>query len=64
MQPFFTEFFFWFCTAIVFYTYLGYGLILYVLVTYQNYFLPAPVLNWEGDLPSITVLIAPIMKKK
>ena len=64
MQPFFTEFFFWFCTAIVFYTYLGYGLILYVLVHIKTIFYPAPVLNWEGDLPSITVLIAAYNEEK
>lgn len=51
---------FWICFSILFYSYLGYGIILYVLVRLKRRFPPAPCQprQMQDSLPEITVLIA------
>jgi len=50
--------FFWLSVFIVFYTYLGYGIILYLLVKIKEHFYPAKVIHYTDDYPEITLLIA------
>lgn len=53
---------FWICLIVVFYTYIGYGIILYVLVKIKGYFSPdkeKPIAECpEDELPEVTLLIA------
>lgn len=50
---------FWFLVFIVFYAYLGYGLLLYVLVKLKNKFAPLPATCFsEKDLPEVTFIVA------
>ncbi len=52
--------FFWICLAIVFYTYLGYGILLYVLLLLKRLFRPSPplpVLPPDSQLPDVTLMI-------
>ena len=51
---------FWICLAIVFYTYIGYGILLYVLLLIKRRFgKPAtePVLPADEELPGVTLMI-------
>ena len=54
------EIIFWICMAIVFYTYIGYGIILYILVKIRECFSPTPKLQYPAsdDLPEVTLLVA------
>ena len=54
-----TAIIFWTCMAIVAYTYVGYGLILYLLVRIKRIFRPRsrPVPPREGEWPEVTLLI-------
>ena len=51
---------FWLCLAIVFYTYIGYGLLLYILVRLKRLLglsMPEPVLPDDDQLPDVTLMI-------
>ena len=51
---------FWLCLAIVFYTYIGYGLLLYILVRLKRLLglsRPEPVLPDDDQLPDVTLMI-------
>ena len=51
--------FFWISLAIIFYTFFGYGILLYVLVRLKRLFRPAkPVLYSFDDMPSCTLIVA------
>lgn len=52
------EIIFWCGTIIVFYTYIGYGILLYVIVKCKKIFYQQEKKTWQGDLPEITLLIA------
>lgn len=53
------EILFWIFAIIVFYTYIGYGLILYVLVKIKEHFAPLKTIIDSGEiLPDVTLLIA------
>ncbi len=51
---------FWVCLALVFYTYLGYGIALYILLKIKNLFnkRPAPPAQNDDDLPEVTFVVA------
>jgi len=50
---------FWFCVFIIFYTYAGYGLLLFVLVQLKRLFLRKEELPYpDEELPHVTVVIA------
>lgn len=56
---FFTESLFWISAFIIFYTYIGYGVILFLLVFIKERFYPdLPAEVADNDLPSVTLLIA------
>ena len=51
---------FWICLAIVFYTYIGYGILLYFLLRIKRLFCkntPEPVLPADEELPNVTLMI-------
>ncbi len=52
---------FWICAALVFYTYLGYGLVLYLLVRLKQWLHPSPPLpplpESTDQLPTVTLMI-------
>ena len=51
---------FWICMAIVFYTYIGYGMLMYVLLRVKRCFCKAPkepLLPGDNDLPNVTLMI-------
>ena len=51
---------FWLCLAIVFYTYVGYGILLYALLWIKNKLTPPqpePVLPGDDELPDMTLMI-------
>lgn len=54
------EILFWVCLFIVFYTYIGYGIVLYVLVKIKEMFRkPEPLtLPADEELPEVTLLVA------
>ena len=54
------EFLFWTCVFIVFYTYIGYGIILYGLVKLKELFHKPKTISQEPDeeLPDVTLLVA------
>lgn len=54
------EIIFWISLSIVFYTYIGYGILLYVLVRIKEYFrkTPTPPLPADNRLPELTLFIA------
>jgi cellulose synthase/poly-beta-1,6-N-acetylglucosamine synthase-like glycosyltransferase len=58
------EMLFWIFLAIVFYTYIGYGILLFVMVKISRWFKKAPLntIEWE-NLPQITLLIAAFNEK-
>ncbi len=49
---------FWISLFIIFYTFLGYGIILYVLVCIKRLFKPAKPIGSDHELPTCTVIIA------
>ncbi len=54
------EILFWFCLTLVFYTYIGYGMLMWMLVQVKNYFTPSTEKTELNDenLPEITLFIA------
>ena len=51
---------FWLCTALVFYTFIGYGIVLYLLVLVKRIFTPRQLqqpLPSDVDLPEVTLMI-------
>lgn len=50
---------FWFCLFLVFYTYIGYGVLIFVLVKIKEMFVaPLPVKSFlEEELPDVTIFI-------
>ena len=53
------EIIFWILAAIIFYTYIGYGIVLFVLIKIKRLFIrkTIPTLS-EDSLPEITLLVA------
>lgn len=51
------EILFWFCFIIVFYTYLGYGIVLYLLVKIKELFSKPKKTAQNKDLPEVTLFI-------
>jgi cellulose synthase/poly-beta-1,6-N-acetylglucosamine synthase-like glycosyltransferase len=49
---------FWISLFIVFYTYAGYGIVLFVLVKFLRLFKKKPVMNPDFDFPTVTVIVA------
>jgi len=52
------EIYFWIAIIIVFYTYLGYGIVIFLLVKIKELMAAKVKSPWEGDLPEVTLLIA------
>ncbi len=52
------EFIFWISLFIIFYTYLGYGILLYLLVKIKECFHRTVISEQEGGLPEVTLFIA------
>ncbi len=50
--------FFWISLCIVFYTYAGYGIVLFVLVKFLRLFKKKPVMNPDFDFLTVTVIVA------
>ena len=51
---------FWVCLLIVFYTYLGYGILLYIIIRVKRLFCGKPqkaVLPADDELPTMTLMI-------
>ena len=48
---------FWILFLVVFYTYIGYGLVLFVLVRLKRLFAPAPKVDTADYLPEVTLLM-------
>lgn len=55
---------FWICILLVFYTYIGYGILLYSGVRIKERFHPYRKPEWQGTLPEITLLIAAYNEEK
>ena len=54
------EILFWFALFVVFYTYLGYGILLYILVKLKEFFVKPvrhPLPATDGELPEVTLFI-------
>lgn len=51
------EILFWFCVFVVFYTYIGYGMLLYLLVKIKEIFRKPPTRELPQELPEVTLLI-------
>jgi biofilm PGA synthesis N-glycosyltransferase PgaC len=49
---------FWMALAIVFYTFLGYGLLLYCLIKVKRLFVKSKVFALQAHLPKVTLLVA------
>ena len=49
---------FWICLLLVAYTFVGYGLLLFILVKLKRIFVKIPHYQNSPDLPSVTVMIA------
>lgn len=47
---------FWSCIALIFYSYLGYGILLYVMVKIKKTFLSDPIIN-IGYTPEVTLVV-------
>ena len=62
-QSFF-EILFWICLVIVFYTYVGYGMLLYLFVRIKEFFHPYCKPEWQEELPEVTLLIAAYNEEK
>jgi cellulose synthase/poly-beta-1,6-N-acetylglucosamine synthase-like glycosyltransferase len=59
--------FFWVCLILVFYTYIGYGILLYLLVLIKRIFCkrhPKDYVLDENDLPEITLMICAYNEKE
>src|SRR5574344_95861 len=52
------EIIFWVLLGIVVYTYLVYGILLYLLMKFREFFFPRKKFEQEGELPEMTLLIA------
>jgi hypothetical protein len=48
---------FWICLFLVFYTYIGYGIVLWVAVKVKELFSPRRVLELPETLPEVTLFI-------
>ncbi|WP_321426534.1 glycosyltransferase family 2 protein [uncultured Bacteroides sp.] len=53
----FIEILFWFSLIVVFYTYLGYGIVLYLMVKIKELFVKQKTVALSGDLPEVTLFI-------
>lgn len=53
----FLEILFWFSLIVVFYTYLGYGIVLYLMVKIKELFVKQKTVVLLGDLPEVTLFI-------
>lgn len=56
-----TQLIFWLCLAIVFYAYLGYGIVLYLMVKFKRLVSSksdTPYWEQEADLPTVTFIVA------
>ena len=53
----FLEILFWLSLIIVFYTYLGYGIVLYLMVKIKELFVKQKTVVLPGDLPEVTLFI-------
>jgi cellulose synthase/poly-beta-1,6-N-acetylglucosamine synthase-like glycosyltransferase len=53
----FLETLFWFSLIVVFYTYLGYGIVLYLMVKIKELFVKQKTVVEPGDLPEVTLFI-------
>ena len=62
-MPIFT-FLFFFALSIVFYTYIGYGILLYILVKIKEKLHPEQPLTLPEPLPDVTLLIAAYNEEK
>lgn len=49
---------FWICIFIIFYTFLGYGILLYILVRIKRLFFKPFIFSNDANLPTVTLLIA------
>lgn len=49
---------FWICLFIIFYTFLGYGILLYILVRIKRLFFKPFIFSDDANLPTVTLLIA------
>ncbi len=54
----FLKFIFWFCLFIVFYAYLGYGIVLFVLLRLKRLFKPEPLTFRDDFQPEVTFVVA------
>ncbi len=52
------QIFFWISLFIVFYTYVGYGIVLFLLVKLLRVFKQKPIMNPNYELPTVTVIVA------
>lgn len=60
----FLQYLFWISIIIVFYTYIGYGILLYILVKIKEKFHPKQPLTLPVPLPDVTLLIAAYNEEK
>ena len=60
----FLQYLFWISIIIVFYTYIGYGILLYILVKIKEKFHPKQLLTFPDTLPDVTLLIAAYNEEK
>lgn len=58
MQDFPVRLLFWISIFFVFYTYIGYGIILYACAKIKTHFYPEPTPSVPAELPQVTLLIA------
>lgn len=60
----FLQYFYWFSIAIVFYTYIGYGIILFILVKIKEKIHPPSPLKLQDPLADVTLFIAAYNEEK
>lgn len=60
----FLQYFFWLSIAIVFYTYIGYGIILFILVRIKEKIHPPSPLKLQAPLADVTLFIAAYNEEK
>lgn len=60
----FLQYLFWISIIIVFYTYIGYGILLYLLVKIKEKLHPEQPLTLPETLPDVTLLIAAYNEEK
>lgn len=58
------EIFFWICIFFVFYTYLGYGILLFIIVKIKEFFIKQKVLRLPDTLPDVTLFITAYNEEK